>query len=86
MVPMAEDNNPDRSSATDPSFKRRLLDCLKKVNQTNTRHARILNLHYQGYTVTDICGKFKITRNNVYIILSRARLMLKVCLEKGDVE
>ncbi len=86
LVPMADDdNNPDRAPAPDPSFKRRLLDCLKKVNRANTRHARILNLHYQGYTIEDICGKFSITRNNVYIILSRARTMLKICLETGDI-
>lgn len=86
FVPVTDDYQPHQSTAPDPSFKQKLLDCLKKVNRANTRHGRILNLHYQGYTVEDMCKKFNITRNNVYIILSRARSMLKLCLEKGAVE
>jgi RNA polymerase sigma factor (sigma-70 family) len=77
--------SPD-SSTSDPSFKRRLLLCLKRINRINTRFARLLNLQHQGYTVEDMCDKLGTTRNAIYIILSRARSMLKTCLEKGDVE
>jgi RNA polymerase sigma factor (sigma-70 family) len=70
---------------SDPVFLRQLLDCLKKVSSKNMRHARILNMHYQGFSVNEICGKLKLTRNGMYILLSRARSLLKLCLEKGDV-
>ena len=72
------------SSPSDPTLKYRLLTCLKKINAVNPRFARLLNLHHQGYTVEDLCVRFGITANGVYTILSRARAMLKVCLEKGQ--
>ncbi|MFH1687959.1 MAG: sigma-70 family RNA polymerase sigma factor [bacterium] len=69
-----------------PDLKLRLLSCLRKIHAANPRHARILNLHYQGYGPTEICSKLGITRNNVYIILCRARAMLKQCLESEESE
>ena len=39
----------------DKDLERRLLFCLEKVNRAHSRHARILNLHYQGYAQADIC-------------------------------
>ena len=73
------------SHATNPDLKRSLLGCLKKISGVNRRHARILNLRYQGFSTEEICGKLEVSRNNVYILLSRARSMLKLCLEKGDI-
>jgi RNA polymerase sigma-70 factor (ECF subfamily) len=73
------------SPKTNPDLKRRLLDCLRKISGVNRRHARILNLRYQGFSTDEICGRLDVTRNNVYILLSRARSMLKQCLEKGEV-
>lgn len=70
----------------DPELKRRLLDCLKQVSLANIRHAEILHLHYIGYAIVDICETLGLTRNAAYILLSRARTMLKSCLEKGMVE
>ena len=84
LAELAQDKPAGGTYSTDPSFRRRLLDCIKKVSRVNIRHARILNLHYQGYSVEYICGKFGVTRNNLYIILSRARSMLKACVETGD--
>jgi len=80
------DFNPARHLDSDPGFKRQLLDCLRKISIKNIRHARILNMHYQGYSIDEICGKFELTRNGVYILLSRARSLLKLCLEKGAIE
>jgi len=85
LAELAQDKLAGGTNDPDPSFRRRLLDCIKKVSRANIRHARILNLHYQGYSVEDICGKFGVTRNNLYIMLSRARSMLKACIEKGDI-
>ena len=66
----------------DPMLKKRLLDCLRKICGINIRHARILNLRYQGFTVEEICNKLGVNTNNLYILLSRARTMLRLCLEK----
>jgi len=66
-------------------LKRKLKDCLKKLNTAFGKHARILNLRYQGYGTEEICARMSITPNNLYVILSRARVMLKTCLESGEV-
>jgi RNA polymerase sigma factor (sigma-70 family) len=68
-----------------PTLKTRLMDCVRKINQTYPRHARILNLNYQGYSTEEICQKLQISPNNFYVILSRARGLLKTCLKTGDV-
>lgn len=69
-----------------PELKRKLMDCLKKVARANRRYARILNLHYQGFTTEEVCGRLGLTANNCYVLLSRARTMLERCLENGDIE
>lgn len=69
----------------DPDLRRRLIDCLKKIHKRNTRLARTINLHYQGYTVAEICNRMAINTNSLYILLHRARVMLKICLEKGEI-
>ena len=73
-------------AATDPQLKTRLLDCLRKIHGANSFHARALNLHYQGYNTEEICAKLGIASNNFYVMLSRARTMLRVCIEKGDIK
>ena len=81
-------NEYDRSSTGGDAFdlEKQLLDCIRKVSRANKRHARILNLHYQGYVVEEICHRLNLTRNNLYSVLSRARSMLELCLEKGDIK
>jgi RNA polymerase sigma-70 factor (ECF subfamily) len=73
-------------AAADPQLKTRLLDCLRKIHGANSFHARALNFHYQGYSTEEICAKLGIASNNFYVMLSRARTMLRVCLEKGDIK
>ncbi len=68
----------------DPGLKGRLLDCLEEVTRAKRRYARVLNLHYQGYSTEEICSRLGLTANNSYVLLSRARAMLKTCLEQGD--
>lgn len=65
----------------DAELKQRLLNCLKKINEMNIKHARILNFSYQGYDMEQICQKLKLTRNGAYILLSRARAKLKTCMK-----
>jgi RNA polymerase sigma-70 factor (ECF subfamily) len=68
----------------DPDLEPQLVDCVRKLARRNLRYARILNLRYQGYGAEAICRKLDISANNFYVILSRARAMLKSCLEKGE--
>jgi RNA polymerase sigma factor (sigma-70 family) len=82
----SDGNVPLASWKPDPTLKSRLLDCLRKVSKARVRHARILTLHFQGYSTKEICGKLDISSNNFYAMLSRARKMLETCLEKGDIE
>ncbi len=86
FIRMADERDTIADRTTDPDLKRRLLVCLKKIGTANSRHARVLNFRYLGYETEEICERLKITRNNLYILLSRARSILKLCLEKGDVK
>lgn len=72
-----EDYRPDES---DIRLRKKIIDCFRKLGQGNRRHARIMNLHYQGYTTDEICRKLDMTENNFYVILSRARKALQICL------
>lgn len=68
------------------TLRRQLLMCLKRLLKANINYARILNMHYQGFTHDEICQRLKITSNNAYASLSRARKMLVKCLkDHGEV-
>jgi len=86
FVTTANQRNDAAYADIDPTLRRRLLDCLKMVSQTRLRHARVLTLHFQGYSIKEICHRLGVTTNNLYVMLSRARTMLKTCLEKGGIE
>ena len=66
------------------SLKLRIKTCFAKINRVHRQHARILSLHFQGYTTDEICQRLEITRNNCYVNLSRARAMLEKCLNQED--
>ena len=72
------------AAVSDPGLRASLLDCLRKLHRVNRKHARIVNLVYQGYKVEEICDRMKLTKTNSYTILSRARAALRDCLENGD--
>ncbi|HUU44538.1 MAG TPA: sigma-70 family RNA polymerase sigma factor [Acidobacteriota bacterium] len=80
----SESGREGRSS--DPTLKRRLLDCLVRIGRQNRKYARILNLHYQGYTTGEVCRRLDLTENYSYVLLSRARSMLAECLDRGDIK
>ncbi|MEE9442493.1 MAG: RNA polymerase sigma factor [candidate division Zixibacteria bacterium] len=69
-----------------PELKRRLLFCLEKIGRRNIRYARILNLHYQGFSTTEICEKIKLTKRVFYTSLFRARTLLVSCLKNEDTD
>jgi len=79
-LPAAEKDNPKQE------LKRKIVRCMRKVADTNQRYARVLNLHYQGFSTEEICDKMHLTRNNLYSVLSRARSMLEYCLERGEIK
>lgn len=73
-------------SGSESGLQRKVRDCLRKVAHVNSRYARILNLIYLGFEVREICSKLNIRRNNAYSILFRARSMLRLCLDTGEIE
>lgn len=77
---------PADQGTPDPDLKRRLLSCLHKLGKANVRYARILNLHYQGFSTTEVCRRMSVKRETFYSILSRARAMLQNCLESGNLK
>jgi RNA polymerase sigma factor (sigma-70 family) len=70
----------------DPHIELMLLKCLEKVVRVNPRYARILNLVHLGFKSDEICQKMKITRNNFYVTLNRARSLLWTCLNQGETQ
>jgi DNA-directed RNA polymerase specialized sigma24 family protein len=46
----------------------------------NPRYARVLNLIHLGYNTEEICRRMKLTRSNLYSIVSRARALLSDCV------
>ena len=85
----AETSNPVHwhgQAPPDPALKSRLLDCLKKVSRIHRQHARVLTLHYQGYSTSEICQRLKVKTGNFYVMLSRARIQMARCLETGAVD
>jgi RNA polymerase sigma factor (sigma-70 family) len=85
FAPVSDDDVQEAGRAVDPTLKARLLDCLRKLSKTRLAHARILTLHFQGFSVSEICDRVGISSNNLYVRLSRARKLLANCLENGDV-
>ena len=68
-----------------PTLQLKLKECLQAVSKYSGRYARIINLSYHGFDANEIGKRLKIRRNNVYNLLSRARRLLRICLEKGDI-
>ena len=67
----------------DPLFKRRLMDCLRKLIKSNRRYARVLNFAHQGYDTAEICQRMAMKSNHFYVTLNRGRKMLSDCLNGG---
>jgi len=63
--------------------RRRLIHCFRLLVRRHQHYARVLNLVHQGYKTAEICAKVKITPNNLYVMLNRARRLLKKCMKTG---
>jgi RNA polymerase sigma-70 factor (ECF subfamily) len=84
MLQMRDEHHPFAAWMPDLGFRQELMKCLARVARRNTRYARVLNLHYQGYSVDEVSKMIGVTRDNYYVILSRARTMLERCLDSGE--
>lgn len=74
------------STDLDADLRRQLESCIGKVSRVKINYARVLNLTYRGYSTEDICSRIGLSRNAVYVALSRARRMLRKCLEQEGLE
>ena len=81
LVPLDESGQKLSNPGSDPDMIRRLIDCLREVRQKNTGFGRALVLHYQGFTVTEMCEKVGVERDRFYKVLSAARKLLRMCLD-----
>lgn len=71
------------SLTTDPDLRARLVACLRRIVRRHRRYARVLNLVHQGYDTGEICRRLDIRAGNLYVMLNRARGLLRDCLERG---
>jgi RNA polymerase sigma factor (sigma-70 family) len=68
----------------DPDIIRALIDCVRKIAGGYRRYIRVLNLVHQGFTTEEICARLKVSRNNLYVMLTRGRRMLEGCLAEQE--
>ena len=73
-----------RTVTPDPILKMKLVECFEKLCKVNARYASIISLHFEGFNADEISSKIDVTVNNLYVLMSRARTMLKNCLDKGE--
>jgi RNA polymerase sigma factor (sigma-70 family) len=73
------------ASTQDPTLKKILIDCLRKISRSYIRYARALNLAYQGYDTEEACSKLDMNPNHYYVTLNRGRSLLKSCIEEGGI-
>lgn len=86
---MVPENNPERKRefSTEPDQEQRLavIDCLAKIIEVHPRYGRALELAMQGYRALEISEQLKVKRSHLYVMLNRGRVMLKKCLDTGEV-
>ena len=80
-----DSSNDQHCTNPDYQLQINLMDCLKKLNRESPRYAEILKLFYEGFNTDEICERLDINRNTMYILLSRARNMLRTCLDNKKV-
>jgi len=80
---LADTDDLAENRSADPTLKMQLLNCFKQVGRASRRYARILNLHHLGFGRTEVCEKLGMTVTQSYVVMSRARAMLKKCLDEG---
>jgi RNA polymerase sigma factor (sigma-70 family) len=82
---LASKQGEPRDSALNPLFRNKLLLCLREVHKRSANYARVLTLHFQGYSSVEICERLGISIGGLYAMLSRARAALRECLRRKGV-
>ena len=79
-------DGPDAAVYDNHEIMHNLVECLRELIRGFPRYARVLNLVQQGYGTEEICERMTISRNNLYVLLSRGRKVLKDCIsyEEGQ--
>lgn len=77
-----EESNTVQAVTPDYQLIVNLKDCLKEMHEVNKRYTEVINRYYHGYTADEIVEAMNLTKNSMYILLSRARTMLMTCLKK----
>ncbi len=60
--------------------------CLRMIVNRFPKYARILNLVHLGYKTSEVCERMSIKPSYYYVLLSRCRLLMARCLEKGTIQ
>jgi len=69
---------------TDHELLITLQNCLKKLQNKYPRYVNVLSLIQIGYSADEIGSELNLTKNNIYVILSRGRKFLRDCIFNGE--
>ncbi len=72
----------DSYDADELRLRRNLEHCLVKLAEARPEYARALRLSLEGYSTKQICDRFGLNRNNLYVMLHRSREWLRSCLAR----
>ncbi len=82
-TPRIEELSSSGSSESLSRTRRRLLGCIRQLVLRKPLLARALVLVYQGHDTDEICERLGVKPEYLYVLLGRARNMLRDCL-KGE--
>ena len=85
-VVLEEVNGESGSWVPNAHLMHNLRRCLEKLSRANQRYARILSLHLEGQSIEEICEVLKMSKNAIYLTLSRARKALRDCLDQTETD
>ncbi len=83
-VALEEASEASGSWVPNPQLIHNLRTCLDRLSKANPKYAQILSAHLEGSTVEEICEVLKMSKNAVYLVLSRARKALRACLDEEE--
>jgi len=60
--------------------------CLEKMRRKFPRYVDVLRRVQEGHSTAEICAQLDISRDNLYVLLYRARACLRDCVFAGETE
>lgn len=85
-VALEEADQAKGSWLPNPQLMHGLRACVEKLSQANPRYAQILLAHLEGHSIEEICEDLKMSKNAIYLTLSRARKALRDCLDQRETD